>query len=225
MMFKAFTAIVGIFGIFILDNILLVECGVEVIEHLELLLLYYTAKSGKTILSISRGVTKKKEGLTKNEYRQRKIVLRDASKPYVDQLVALAKKRLSLWFFSQEDGSRLNDIEDIRGIKDYYNKKKGYYEHKNTKWYKLIEDCGLEFIPIKNCRHTFTMAMLDSKQYSHTELADMLGHSDLQMIINHYAKSIKGKAIDMDGSFDIYAGDTLGDTSKNMKEYVLHKAV
>ena len=40
MMFKAFTAIVGIFGIFILDNILLVECGVEVIEHLELLLLY-----------------------------------------------------------------------------------------------------------------------------------------------------------------------------------------
>jgi len=40
MMFKAFTAIVGMFGIFILDNILLVDCGVEGIEHLELLLLY-----------------------------------------------------------------------------------------------------------------------------------------------------------------------------------------
>jgi len=41
------------------------------------------------------------------------------------------------------------------------------------------------------------------------------------MIINHYAKSIKGKAMDMDGSFDIYTGDT----SKNMKEYAFHKAV
>jgi len=184
-----------------------------------------TNSSGKTFLSIKRGVTKKKEGETKNEYRKRSIVLRDASKPYVDQLFALAKKRHSLWLFSQEDGSRLNDIENIRGIKAYFNKKKGYYEHRNTKWYKLLEDCGLEFITIKNCRHTFTMAMLDSKQYSHTQLSDMLGHSDLQMIINHYAKSIKGKAIDMDGSFDIYAGDTLGDTKKNMKESVLHKAV
>jgi len=54
MMFKAFTAIVGIFGIFILDNILLVECGVEVIEHLELLLYVVV----DTVLSSSKFVLK-----------------------------------------------------------------------------------------------------------------------------------------------------------------------
>ena len=184
-----------------------------------------TSSMGKTTLYVQRGVTKKVEDVTKNEYRQREMVLRDAAKVYIDILMTMAYKRHSLWLFSNEDGSRLDDIENIRGIKEYFNKKKGYYEHRNTKWYKLLEDCNLEFRHIKNCRHTFTMAMLDSKQYSHTELADMLGHSDLQMIIKHYAKSIKGKAEDMDGTFDIYASDILGDSDSLNKEVCSLKVV
>lgn len=181
--------------------------------------------NGRELLHIQRSITKNKEGDTKNEYRNRKIVLRDAAGQYVTMLLARAKERKSIWLFSKEDGSRLSDIEDIRGIKAYFNKKKGYYEHRSSKWYKLLEDLNLEFRQIKNCRHTFTMAMLDSKRYSHTELADMLGHSDLQMIIKHYAKSIKGKAIDIDGSIDIYASDTIDDTQENMTQFVFDKAV
>ena len=181
--------------------------------------------NGRKFLHIQRSITKNKEGDTKNEYRNRKIILRDGAEEFVEILLTLAKKRNSIWLFSNEDGSRLSDIAKIRGTKAYFNNKKGYYEHKSSKWYKLLEDLGLEFRQLKNCRHTFAMAMLESKRYSPAQLADMLGHSDLQMIINHYAKDIRGKAMDMDGSFDIYEGDTLGDTNESSKILKLDNAV
>ena len=64
------------------------------------------------------------------------------------------------------------------------------------------------------------MAMLDAKIYSHTELADMLGHSDLQMVIKHYAKAIKGKALDINSSGSLYSGGT----NKNMELLKIRKA-
>ena len=169
-------------------------------------------ENGKRYLHIQRGVTKNRVGETKNLYRYRKIVLRDAAAEYVDILLKLAKERNSIWLFSKKDGSRLTDIENIRGTKAHFNKEKGYYEHRASKWYKLLEDLDLEHRDIKNCRHTFTIAALQSKKYSYMELADMLGHSDTQMIIHHYAKDIRGRAMNIDASFDIYSGDVLGDS-------------
>ena len=172
-------------------------------------------ESGKRYLHIQRGITKNTVGETKNVYRNRKIVLRDAANEYVDILVQLAKKRNSIWLFSKKDGSRLSDIANIRGTKAHFNKERGYYEHRASKWYRLLEDLDLEHRDIKNCRHTFAITALQSKKYSYMELADMLGHSDMQMIINHYAKDIRGRAMNIDASFDIYSGDILGDTHSN----------
>jgi integrase len=179
----------------------------------------YDPDLGKNILSVQRGITKNREGDTKNTYRKRVIILRDEAKEYTDKLMSLARKKLSIWLFSNDDGMRLKDIEDIRGTKAHFNNKKNKYEHYNTRWYKLLSDCNIEHRHIKNCRHTFTMAMLDANIYSHTVLADMLGHSDLQMIIKHYAKSIKGKALEVKSEGNLYddntLGATLGATSEN----------
>jgi integrase len=184
----------------------------------------YDTSHKKFTLAIQRGITKKKVGKTKNSYRKRVIVLRDEALIYAEQLIEIARSKYSIWLFSREDGSRLDDIENIRGTKAYFSKKYNRYEHRNTKWYKLLEDCNMEYRNIKNCRHTFTMAMLDAKIYSHTELADMLGHSDLQMVIKHYAKAIKGKALDINSSGSLYSGGTFGGTNKNMELLKIRKA-
>lgn len=68
----------------------------------------------------------------------------------------------------------------------------------------MLHDCGIEYRPIKNCRHTFTMAMLESNEYSLAALADMLGHADLNMIIKHYANCIKGKSKEIKSDGELY---------------------
>jgi len=173
--------------------------------------------NNRILLRIRRGIVKGKEDATKNEYRSRDIILRDEALPFVGQLMEMAKKKRSLWLFSNADGTKLKDISDIRGIREHTNKTTGKVEHRRTKWYKLLYDCNIEHRHIKNCRHTFTMAMLDSGEYSHTALADMLGHSDLQMVIRHYANSIKGKALEIKSDGNLYSSsDTLSDTCQKI---------
>ena len=172
----------------------------------------YNNSLEKTIITIQRGITKKRVGETKNEYRHREIVLRDESKEYTDRLFTLAKERNSIWLFSKADGTRLNDIENIRGIRQFSNRESGHTEHYSSKWYKLLEDCNIDYRPIKNCRHTFTMAVLDAQICPVTVLADMLGHNSTQMIINHYGKSFKGKALDIRSDVSLFSGGTLGGT-------------
>ncbi len=66
---------------------------------------------------------------------------------------------------------------------------------------------------IKNCRHTFTMTALDRN--THPELANTLGHANMQMVINHYAKGINNKALEVDDRVNMYkteVGDTFSGT-------------
>jgi len=158
----------------------------------------------KNILHIQRGITKKKLGETKNEYRNRLIVLRDEVMIYLALLAKEAKRKRSIWLFSHEDGTRLGDIEELRGTKAYFSPTKGYYEHHTSKWYKLLEDCNIEYRHLKNCRHTFTMTALDKGTYTNPQLSNTLGHANMHMVINHYGKHIKEKALEVDGAAEMY---------------------
>lgn len=178
----------------------------------------YHKEYDKYIMSIKRAVTKDTESKTKNSYRVRDIVLRNETMPYVNELIAIAREKKSLWLFSNQDGIRLKDIENIRGTRSYYNKNTKKFEHQDTKWYKLLSDCNIPYRPIKNCRHTFTMSMLEANIYTYAQLADMLGHSDLNMVIKHYAKAIKGKALDLNADSYLFSSDTSGDTKEILEE-------
>ncbi len=164
------------------------------------------------ILHIQRGITKKKIDKTKNEYRNRSIVLRAEAMIYLDLLLTEAKRKKSIWLFSNEDGTRLTDIENIRGTKESYNKNQKYYVHHNTRWYKLLEDCNIAYRHLKNCRHTFTMTALDKGTYTNPQLSDTLGHANMHMVINHYGKHIKGKALEVDDTVKMYDLERIGDT-------------
>jgi len=139
---------------------------------------------------------------TKTAYRKRIIPIFNGAMLHIEQLVAEARRKHSLWLFSKEDGSNLEDIKDIRGTRQII--KDGKSIKQNTKWYKLLLDCGVEYRDIKNCRHTFAVLALESNAFTPQQIANILGHSDLKMLFEHYAKWIKDKAIDADTSINLY---------------------
>ena len=158
--------------------------------------------ANKTI-SINRNITKGLIKQTKNAYRKRVIPIFDSSIPYLHSLLKKAQVKKSLWLFSDSNGERLYDIANIRGSRLIV--KEGRQLKPNTKWYKLLIDCSIEYRDLKNCRHTFAVSAIESNAFTMQEIADILGHNSLKMLIDHYAKWVKGKARDIDTTIDLFA--------------------
>jgi integrase len=132
----------------------------------------------------------------KTEYRLRQIPLFKSALQYIESQMEISRAKKSMFLFSKEDGSRLNDASEIRGnIKN------------DTKWYKLLKDCSIEYRPMKNCRHTWAVQAIKKRKLTLQQIADLLGHSDLRMLISHYAKYIKGEALGTSASIDMYTDD------------------
>lgn len=165
----------------------------------------------KQTITISRNITKGKIKETKTVYRNRTIPLFDSSIPYFVNLLKMAKEKRSLWLFSKKEGGPLTDIKDIRGTRAIV--KNNIKIKADTKWYKLLKDCELKYRDIKNCRHTFAVNAIESKAFTLQEIAGLLGHASLKMLIDHYARWIGSKALESDKSVNIYS-DTSSDTTK-----------
>lgn len=162
-------------------------------------------------ITISRNITKGKIKETKTVYRNRTIPLFDSSIPYFVDLLKMAKEKRSLWLFSKKGGGPLTDIKDIRGTRAIV--KNNIKIKADTKWYKLLKACELKYRDIKNCRHTFAVNAIESKAFTLQEIAGLLGHASLKMLIDHYARWIGSKALEADKSVNIYS-DTSSDTTK-----------
>lgn len=175
------------------------------------------------VIHINRDVTTGKVKGTKNGYRTREIPMFDVTVPILQSLVSHAKAKNTIWLFSNCKGSNIYDISTIRGSRIMM--QNGKAKRKNNKWYKLIEDCRIDYRHIKNARHTFAVRMIElssreDNEITYQGIADMLGHGSLKMLHEHYAKWIKGKSKKINRSMNIYdsqneLGDTLGDTNKN----------
>ncbi len=166
------------------------------------------------ILRIQRNITKGKIKETKTTYRDRILPILDGALPYIETLDFQAKKKRSIWLFSGDDGNYLPDIEIIRGEKEII--KENLRIKKTTKWYRLLLDCGIPYRDLKNTRHTFAVRALETKSLTFQELANFLGHGSLQMILNHYAKWIGGKAMSANKNIRLF-GDHLGDPNQKKK--------
>jgi integrase len=146
-------------------------------------------------IHVRRVITKGnlRENDAKNAYRLRSIPLFKSCIPFIEAQMILADGRGSKFLFSNEDGSRLNDSTDIRG------------KSKNThKWHALISKCGLEYRPLKNCRHTWAVQAIKSKKYTLQEIAKILGHANLRMLIHHYAADIDTASEEAKDEIDVY---------------------
>ena len=86
----------------------------------------------------------------------------------------------------------------------------------------VLLDSKIDYRDLKNCRHTFAVIAIESKAFTMQEIADMLGHSSLKMLIEHYAKYIKGKGLNANTKIDLFGSqevDTLVDTSNKLSNF------
>ena len=74
--------------------------------------------------------------------------------------MSLARKKHSLWLFSKDNGSRLDDIQKIRGTRLIL-KENRRLKHESG-WYLLLSDTNIEYRHLKNCRHSFAVRVLDN---------------------------------------------------------------
>jgi len=171
-------------------------------------------------ITIKRNITKGKVKETKTIFRNRTIPIFDTTMPYIANLLSIAHSKKSIWLLSRGDGTHLIDIKDIRGTRSLIKIEKGMKKKVkyDTKWYKLLNDLNIEYRDIKNCRHTFAVSSIESKDFTMQEIASLLGHGSLKMLIEVYAKWIGDKALKVDKKINLY-GDTLGDTDNNSNLY------
>jgi integrase len=78
-------------------------------------------------------------------------------------------------------------------------------------WKETLLKANLDYKILYNTRHTFITNMLESGFYSLLEIAQIVGHSNSDMIIKNYAKYIKGEHLKINTNFNPFA-DNLADT-------------
>ncbi len=135
--------------------------------------------------------------ITQKKGGERDVPLFSDALPFLEDQIAWAKESNSLYLFFDEHGERLNDSLDIRGIKD-----KGFY------WNDYLTSLNIK--PIRrmmNTRHTFAVHCIrNQKELGITmqDIASMMGHSSLRMLIFHYGKNITDKNRTINRGMSIY---------------------
>lgn len=156
-------------------------------------------------VSIERAITKGVIKAPKTKGSRRTIPLPNIAKGFFIELIAEAKRKNSLYLFSDTSGARLNDIEDLRGNK-----------YRDGAWYQLLEKAKVPYRKLMQTRHTFAVMAIRSQAYTIQEVASILGHSSLAMIIAHYGKHLGRSHLNVTRSVDIFngLGDVLGDAKQ-----------
>ncbi len=138
------------------------------------------------------------KAITKHKGGPRDVPLFNEAIEYLQDQIAFARERKSLFLFCDEAGNRLNDSKDIRGEKG-----------KDFFWNDYLVQ--LDISPIRrmmNTRHTFAIQCIESKKFNLNEIASMMGHKSQRMLQNHYAKYLGNKNDKIDRSIDIFSPST-----------------
>jgi len=155
------------------------------------------------VIKIKRAITKKKLKSTKTENGTRTIPLFLQAEPYLKSQIEIAKKKRTVFLFTDEEGNRLNDIADIRGKAPHTSSR-----HYGSSWYKLLEKLGFPRIDLRNTRHTFAVRFIENGQFSLRDLQKLLGHGSLEPIYENYAKWIDNDISHIDRGLDLLARQT-----------------
>ncbi len=133
--------------------------------------------------AITKGVVKT---ITGHKGGPRDIPIFIDALPFLQDQIAWAQEKKSLYLFFDNNGKKLKDSENIRG-------KKGdtFY------WEDYLKK--LDITPkrrMMNTRHTFAVNCIknmDLLGISLNDVASMMGHSSLRMLIQHYGKYISNR--------------------------------
>jgi len=137
----------------------------------------------RKVISIKRSISDGELTSPKTEKSIREVPILDDLVPYLKEL-----KKKALWLFAKKDGSYL----------------KGTNGNHYREWRKLLNDCDIPYRKLYTTRHTFIVSMLKYSDLSILEIAQMVGHTTTQMIIQNYGKYIKGEHLKIDKSLKLF---------------------
>ncbi|HHE06161.1 MAG TPA: site-specific integrase, partial [Epsilonproteobacteria bacterium] len=148
-----------------------------------LALMHQDIKLEDQVIEIKRALSDGEISTPKTLKSIREVPIFNDLIPYLKQI-----DKSSLWLFSKQDGL-------------YYSSLSG--QHYRA-WRKLLNDCGIKYRKIYATRHTFIVSMLKYSDLSIMQIAQIVGHTTTQMIIQNYAKFIKGEHLKVDRKLSLF---------------------
>jgi integrase len=122
--------------------------------------------------------------------------------PFLEDQIAWAQEKNSLYLFFDNDGHRLHDIIDIRGSKG-----KVFY------WNDYLTQLGITpHRRLMNTRHTFAINCIknmDVLGITLNDIASIMGHSSLRMLIQHYGKYISSQNMNINRNISFMQGKSV----------------
>ena len=137
----------------------------------------------KRVIYVSRTIGEGKVSTPKTRKSIREVPILDDLLPY------LKKPSNSIWLFHKKNGSRLGRLG----------------ENRYREWHKLLDGCKIAYRKPYATRHTFIVSMLKHSNLSILEIAQTVGHSTSQMIINNYGKYIKGEHLKISRDLKLFS--------------------
>lgn len=155
----------------------------------------------KETLFLKRAVVNgRAKPITKHKGGERDVPLFMDALPFIRDQLAWAKEKNSLYLFFNDVGNRLNDSIDIRGEAG-----KGFY------WKRYLDE--LNIVPqrrMMNTRHTFAIHCIrnmDRLGFTLNDIASMMGHTSLRMLLSHYGKYMNDKNKTINRGVSIFEKD------------------
>ena len=137
------------------------------------------------IISISKGLRNGIIDTPKTKTSVRKVPIFDALLPYLKE-----------------------HMKNSRSIALFINPRTGNMFYKSARltpyWVELLKKCEISHRILYSTRHTFITNMLRSSSFSMLDIAQLVGHSNTEMIVRNYAKFIKGEHLNINKKLNIF---------------------
>jgi len=75
-------------------------------------------------------------------------------------------------------------------------------------WKSLLNECDIPYRILYSTRHTFISTMLKSSDLNMLDIAQIVGHSNTEMIVRNYAKFIKGEHLKINRNLNVFTDKT-----------------
>ena len=139
-------------------------------------------------LEVKRSRRYGKDITPKTEKSKRIVPIFDELLPYLQSQRELTKEYESEYLFLTQYGTPFNDGNRIR---DYH-------------WKKLLKELELPYQRLYDTRSSFATMMLSSGKFSINHIAQMMGHTNVEMLIHKYNKFIPSEVRKIDKSIGLF---------------------
>lgn len=140
------------------------------------------------VIHIKRSVSKNKVTTPKTQKSIRDVPIFDDLVPYLKRI----PKTKSIFLFSKQDGTITSGSESIN----------------RDEYISLLKRCDITYRKIYATRHTFIVSMLKYSNLSILEIAQIVGHTTTQMIVQNYGKYIKGEHLKIDRNLKLFTDNS-----------------